>query len=106
MPDPLSAADFVSALGAPFPLAGVEPELALELIEVTAAPPRDSADAARRAAAGIRIEPFILVFRGPRDRTLAQGTRALVHPALGELEIFLVPLQPDALGPRYEAVFN
>ena len=106
MLDPVSAADFTPALGTRFRLAGVTPPLELELAQVTPSPPRDAADAARRAAAGIRLEPFALVFRGPRDRLLAQGTRTLEHPRLGALEIFLVPIQPGPDGPRYEAVFN
>ncbi len=36
---------------------------------------------------------------------LDQATHALTHPALGPLELFLVPLGPDARGLRYEAAF-
>lgn len=106
MPDLLSAVDFAPVVGTRFRLAGVAPPLELELTQLTPSSPRDAADAARRAAAGIRSEPFALVFRGPPDRPLGQGTRALEHPRLGALEIFLVPIQPGPDGPRYEAVFN
>ena len=39
-------------------------------------------------------------------RFLPQGTYPMEHETLGRLEVFLVPLGPDAQGMRYEAVFN
>lgn len=48
---------------------------------------------------------FSLIFRGPADRLLPQGTYAVTHEALGEQELFLVPLGRDADGVRYEAAF-
>ena len=53
-----------------------------------------------------RREPFNLLFRGPRSPYARQGTHRLEHDRLGTLEIFLVPLGPDATGMRYEAVFT
>ena len=56
---------------------------------------------------GDRTEPFSLTFVGPRDTPLPQATYSLEHSDLGSLDIFLVPIGPDASGkPRYEAVFN
>jgi hypothetical protein len=56
---------------------------------------------------GDRTEPFSLTFVGPRDKPLPQATYSLEHSELGSLEIFLVPIGPNADGqPRYEAVFN
>lgn len=52
-----------------------------------------------------RAQPFSLMFTSTTHR-LEQTTFHLTHPALGEFELFIVPLQPDAAGPRYEAVFN
>ena len=49
---------------------------------------------------------FSLVFRGGPHFTLQQHTFTLEHPALGTLDIFLVPIARDADGFRYEAVFN
>jgi hypothetical protein len=37
---------------------------------------------------------------------LAQGTYSLSHPALGEINLFLVPIQKAKHGFRCEAVFN
>jgi hypothetical protein len=51
--------------------------------------------------------PFSLIFR-PADPKFytPQQTYPLVHARLGLLEIFLVPIKPDATGARFEAVFT
>ena len=54
----------------------------------------------------MREAPFSLVLRGPRTPLLAQATYALLHPRLGRVEIFLVPIAQDAQGASYEATFN
>jgi hypothetical protein len=75
-----------------------EPELHVELTEVRALGHQPRAP---------RPDPFALTFSGPSDRALRQQTHRLSHPVLGELEIFLVPIGPDADGRlMYEAVFN
>lgn len=51
-------------------------------------------------------EQFSVVFRGPRDHLLGQGTRPLDHEKLGQSELFLVPIREDGEGYYYEAVFN
>lgn len=54
-----------------------------------------------------RQQPFTLTFTGPADPQLDQRTYTMGHPRAGSLELFLVPVGPDAAGaPRYEAVFN
>jgi hypothetical protein len=55
---------------------------------------------------GRRRLQFSLVFRGPTEPALAQATHALDHPDLGHLDVFLVPIGPDAQGMRYQAVFG
>lgn len=50
--------------------------------------------------------PFSLIFRGPAESSFEQGIRPLSHPVMGFIEIFLVPIQPDATGALYEAVFS
>ena len=52
------------------------------------------------------MERFSLFFYGPASVFLPQQTYELVHPELGELQIFLVPLGQDTRGITYEAVFN
>jgi hypothetical protein len=74
-----------------------EETLDLELVEVS--PVRKYEGQAR--------DPFSLLFRGPSDRVLAQGTYALDHGKMGELALFLVPVGPGKDGDmRYESIFN
>lgn len=70
----------------------------LELIEAT--------DLGPAAVVAARRRNFSLIFRGPRETVLPQRIHCLKHDALGEIQIFLVPIGPDAAGMRYEAVFN
>jgi len=51
-------------------------------------------------------ETFSLIFRGPADRPLQQGSYPLEHDRLGLQEIFIVPVARDQRGISYEAVFN
>lgn len=57
------------------------------------------------AAPGGR-QPFSLVLQGPLTPVLPQRIYPLQHAELGVLEIFIVPLGPDASVMRYEAVFT
>jgi hypothetical protein len=52
--------------------------------------------------------PFSLVFRGPLETVLSQGTYQFEAPDGLVLPIFVVPIGPgrDRLGPQYEAIFN
>ena len=50
--------------------------------------------------------PFSLVFRGPLRPVMPQQIYRIEHAELGALDIFLVPIGPDAHGMRYEAVFT
>lgn len=56
------------------------------------------------AAPGGR-SPFSLLFCGPADRPLAQGTHELQHATLGDLALFLVPVGRAGDELQYEAVF-
>src|SRR6185503_9192036 len=51
-------------------------------------------------------EQFSILFRGPQDRFLGHGVRSLQHEKLGQSDVFLVPVRPDANGFYYEAIFN
>lgn len=53
-----------------------------------------------------RRRGFSLVFRGPEQPALAQQVYRMEHEHLGTMELFIVPIGPDARGMRYEAVFN
>lgn len=73
-------------------------EVELELEEVKAYP--------NKAEEHARMERFSLYFSGPADAYLPQGIYSLNHDAMGDSEIFLVPIAQDDRGFRYEAVFN
>jgi hypothetical protein len=50
---------------------------------------------------------FSLLFRGPLDTVLVQGTYTLEETSLGALEVFLVPVGEEERGWfLYEAVFD
>ena len=57
-------------------------------------------------AAKLKEESYSLIFRGPSDEPLRQRAYKMKHHALGDLEIFLVPVGKDDGGRYYEAVFN
>jgi len=96
----LTAEQFQAHLGTRFRVAPGAPHgIEVELYEV----------ALHEAHNGPRRQPFSLRFRdprGPRTPPLPQQIFGLEHAALGTMEIFLVPIGPDAQGMRYEAVFN
>jgi hypothetical protein len=92
----LSAEDFLPHVGHQFRLAGADSPHTLELLSVTPA---------RRAVPGQRTG-FSLLFRSALPRVPEQTTLSLVHPALGELSLFVVPVAQDAAGVQYEAIFN
>jgi hypothetical protein len=79
--------------------------LEVELTEATPSPA-----SVPRTYSGItstpRHESFSLVFCGPQDRPLAQGTYRFEHDQLGAFDLFIVPIAPAAQGRQYQAVFN
>lgn len=54
---------------------------------------------------GRQRDPFVLKFRAA-DPAPAQGSRRLGNAALGEVAIFLVPVERDGDAVLYEAVFT
>lgn len=51
-------------------------------------------------------EQFSIVFLGPVDTYLGQGTRSLKHNEMGQFDLFIVPIAQDQEGVYYQAVFN
>jgi hypothetical protein len=92
MADSLSLQDFVPHLHSRFKVAGEE---GCE-IELTGAADLSNAG----------LEQFSLVFTGKASPWLPQSMYQLIHPQMGELELFLVPIGPDTAGMRYEAAFS
>lgn len=53
-----------------------------------------------------RDDPFQLRFRSTGPNMLVQQVHHMSSAALGELDIFLVPVGQDANGVIYQAIFN
>jgi hypothetical protein len=51
-------------------------------------------------------EHFSILFRGPGEVFLSQGTFLVEHEDLGRFALFVVPISQDEQGYYYEAVFN
>ena len=51
-------------------------------------------------------EIFSLTFRGPIEAFLGQGMVSMSHDAIGDFELFIVPVAQTSDGFLYEAVFN
>ena len=51
-------------------------------------------------------QTFSVLFRGPMELALPQRIYRLNHEALGELQLFLVPIGPDKIGMCFKAIFN
>jgi hypothetical protein len=103
----LTAEDFRGHRGTRFRLTGGTPpgSIEAELVEVTehaAGPP------------GPFRAPFSVLFHGPLQPVLPQGTYRLEHGHLAPLDLFNVPVGPDepsvpgqaTTAMRYEAVFG
>jgi len=78
-----------------FPIEGQE-DITLALVEV---------NSLTRHMEGGR-EPFSLIFKGPSDPAIPQGTYVLNHHGLGKLVLFLVPTSSGSSGIMYESLFN
>ena len=53
-----------------------------------------------------RQERFSILFKGPLDPAIWQGTVRLEHDQLGIFDLFIVAVAREEDGMRYEAVFN
>jgi hypothetical protein len=62
--------------------------------------------AAMRSPSPRATEPFRIVLRSRDGWVATQGTFRIEHPALGDLELFAVPIGPDGEGLCYEIIFN
>lgn len=59
-----------------------------------------------KAYPGGATEPYAVHFLGPSDPVLQQRIYTLSSEQAGAFDIFLVPVEREAGGIRYEAVFN
>jgi hypothetical protein len=99
MSDPLQSTDFQSQVDQIFSIRLDDATtIDLQLVSVT--------ELGCASQIGSR-HPFSLHFLGPvSQRYLQQHTYAMTNEALGTLEIFIVPLGPEASRMHYEAIFT
>lgn len=95
MTDALSKASFDPLVGEAFLTGPADEAPALRLTET-----RALGSAMRDGGA------FALTFQGPPEPFLAQATYRLSHETLGEVDIFIVPVEQREDGFVYEAVFT
>jgi uncharacterized protein DUF6916 len=101
MPETLSKESFAEQLNTKFRvLLELEnaPQVEIELAEVV--------DFPTLTHGRNDVERFSLFFYGPANFFLPQSTYRLAHEQLGEHDIFLVPVEQEPRGFRYEAVFS
>lgn len=97
MLDRLTREALVARLPAPFLFRDAAGNsLTAELVELREGPPSP------------QLEHFTLLFRGPGDRAMAQGTYRVEHELTGAFDLFIVPCRRDREGRHlyYDAVFN
>ena len=94
----LTHADFQSWLNQKFQILHSGGALEVELVSCRVLPSSRRKEAQR--------EPFSVIFRGPREPLLPQRSYPIAGSVHGTLEIFIVPIGPDDVGMRYEAIFT
>lgn len=95
---PLTLAQFEPEVGSTFTISFTDARFELELREAMALKYHDPKIHAR--------PPFSLLFVCPDERVIEQGSYVIEHERLGMLEFFIVPINADADGVHYEAIFN
>lgn len=99
MSDPFTIERFLPRVGEVFHVMGEGgEETAILLTEVT-----------RLASDGSRLrtrEPFSLVFHAPRATRLEQQVYLIRNACMEPFECFLVPIEPDQHGVRFEAIYT
>jgi hypothetical protein len=98
MLEKLTHDDFFNRLHQKFLLHYEGGTMETELIECRKLPSLGRPDRQRK--------PFAIIFRGPRQPVLVQRIYKLEGSSMGPLELFIVPVGPDATGMRYEAIFS
>ncbi len=103
MLDKLKIDDFEKHIGDTFKATPQEGEaFDLELRRADPSPYQD----AKESAGERDRDPFSVEFHARLPHYVEQQIFSIEHEKLGEFDLFLVPLGPDAEGHRYEAVFG
>jgi len=79
--------------------------LALQLTHVGDLPAKAYQGASRNLSAD-QEQCFSLLFRGPADRPLGQGTYRFEHSRIGSFSLFIVPMVSGEGAQDYEVIFN
>ena len=58
-----------------------------------------------QAIEGLR-QPFTLIFRGPKDRTLGEGLYKVENEDVGTVELYIIPIITVGDRQNYQVVFN
>lgn len=75
------------------------PALDVVLVEAKTLPPPGPA-----APPTVRRAPYSLLFRADGNAYLPQSMYRVEHESMGRLDLFLVPIGPDDVGMRFEAI--
>jgi hypothetical protein len=95
----LDLESFESQLGTNFLINHEAAKVKVKLVHVTNFASPKQAEAGK--------EGFSLLFRGPKETTLKQGTYLIEHQELGRFSFLIVPVgTKDTRAPHYEAVIN
>ena len=94
----LTEAEFSRHLNTDFDLSFGDEQLQLRLVAVKVYLPQPHEHEG--------MERFSAYFQGSLDRYLPQRMYRMTHEQMGEMDIFLVPIEKTEQGFRYEAVFN
>lgn len=99
MADPFTLERFLPHVGEVFHVvAGEARQVPLLLTEIARLPTERSPRRTR--------EPFALVFHAPAGSWLEQQIYRVEKPGMEPFECFLVPIEPDLHGMRFEAIFT
>ena len=95
----LDLESFESQLGTSFVINHEAAKVNVKLVRVT------NFASAKQTESG--REGFSLLFRGPKEATLKQGTYLIEHKELGKFTFLVVPVgTKDTRAPHYEAIIN
>lgn len=90
----ISYEEFAEQVNTKFRLSETEEKFEIELVEATA------------PVVTAHQEIYSLFFKSPKEYFLPQRTYELEHERLGDVTLFLVPVEETEDGFRYESVFN
>ncbi len=96
MTEKISHENFSGHLNALFRVEVAETSLELELVEV---------EVGKAIDASLR-EPFTLIFQGPKDSILAEGSHNLSNDDAGSFELYIIPIVSHGDKQSYQAIFN